>query len=337
MPLASVILSLRPYLLSIQAYLVRKMIMNPLSLLSRHPIQNASQISSENLQERNLEALDFKNLLTHYEHRIITLEAEYLEEQKRVGINARKLQERGNKINRLKNILGQFQSHHFNYTAQSMHDIGLPRINDISSDDQKIFEDFLKEQTTSIRTIQRQIDLIESWCRQATSGSTSILKTMVRLPKIGRMIKKSEVATREIESKEKLLNHNIERVLEHFRPDYGPRTPQSLSPSILKEPMFDRLAFWFGKIERQITKVAKLKMELKKQNLKIQRMQAWLNKNTLDPVASLQPEIPSLIDLSREKQSNPLYVRLLKFSKLNRKIETYMASTGHLIPKGGKK
>lgn len=310
---------------------------NPLSLLTRQQKQYEHQTSPEDLQEKSFENLDFKNLLNHYEHRIITLEAEYLEEQKKVGANGRRLQERGSKINRLKNILGQFQSHHFNYTAQSMHDIGLPRVHDITGEDQKIFELFLEEQIKSLLEIQRQINLIEAWCRQAASGSTSILKTMVRLPKIGRMIKKAEAITREIETKEKLLNHNIERALEHFRPDYGPRAPQSLSPTIAKEPMFDRLAFWFGKIERQITKVAKLKMELKRQNLTIEKMQQWLKDNSLQPVASQEPEIPSLIDLSKEKQSNHLYIRLLKFSKLNRKIETYVASTVPLSPKGAKK
>lgn len=290
----------------------------------------------EDLDTKVFEEIDVKNLLTHYEHRIITLEAEFLDEQKNSRSSSRSIHDRSLRIQKVKTMLAHFQSDQFNYSEQSMHDIGLPRIYDFNTEDQKIFETFLTEQSETITSLRKQLDVMESWCKQASTGSTSILKTIVRLPKIGRIIKKLESSTKEIESQEKSLNISIEQTLDKLRmssPLGKNFSPVTGNP---KEPLFDRLAFWFGKIERQITKVAKLKVELKRQQYKIQTMENWLRVNDVKKTNIPKQEIPSLIDLTNKKQNNGLYKRLMRFSKLNRKIETYLTSQALPDKKGPK-
>ena len=245
-------------------------------LLSRIQKSHKSTFDGDKPPEIDIEKLNFKNLLDQYEHRIITLEAEYFEDQKQGRVNLHKMHSRGAKINRLKKRLSEFKSYHFNAESQAAHDIGFPRIFDFNSEDQKIFNEFLNAQTASIQLLQNQIDLIDRWSQQAASGSTSIFRIMIRLPRIGRMIRKTEALTQEANAKDTLLNKHLEETLEKFRTYHGTSTSSSLSPMILKAPIFDRLAFWFGRIEKQITRVAKLKIEFKHQTITIKNMENWL-------------------------------------------------------------
>jgi hypothetical protein len=268
-------------------------------------------------------------LLEQYQHRLLSLEADLEEKQKRGQWTAESVKLRAQQLASLKKGLESLRAQNRDLQENLLYkfDIGLPKLEGMEPLEQKISEDFLTSSQKDLQQFLLQVNEVEHWCMEAAVGGCHVVQSMMRLSKLGKMIRALDLATGIIQQDHQKLTNHAKGVVGAMQ---GPFVTSYLAKDREKnqeQPNFnlvDRLAYWFNKLERQIAKIARLRQELKQLDVKIDQMQTWLHAPSKPSVQRASQEMPSILSLDRDQIFFLPFQRLKRARKINQKAALFL-------------
>ncbi len=284
-------------------------------------------------------------LLEQYQHRLSSLEADFVEKQQRGLWAADSIKQRAQQLASLKKGLVSLREQNRDLQENLLYkfDIGLPKLEGMGPQEQEISEDFLTSSQKDLQQLLLQVNEVEHWCMEAAVGGCHVVHSMMRLSKLGKMIRALDLATGLIQQEhQKLTGHAcgmigvlqgpfVTNYLAKDREKNHSKYPAKNPAKNPNEPslnLVERLAYWFNKMERQIAKIARLRQELKHLDLKIDQMQTWLRAAPEPSVQASSQEMPSILSLDRDEVFFLPFQRLKRAQKINQKAAMFLKGLG---------
>lgn len=351
-----------PYLLSVVPFPLSPSISLAKKIMNQKP--NNGQLSpdtrtpSQSLSmAKDLDHEKIVDLLDQYKHRILSLEADLGDQIQKGRWGAEHAKRRAQQLDSLKRgllVLCDLNRELMeNYLYK--YDIGLPKLEGMGSLEHKICEDFLVSSQKDLKRFLTQVQEVGEWCLEAGVGGTHLVKSMLRLSKLGKMTRAVNLATGLVQSEHDRLDDHAQKALDAFQDPFVTRylakndekTMASKFRDGLKNQesskipqkksgknLIDSLAYWFNRMERQIAKIARARQELKNLDFKIHQMNSWLQ--TI-PTSSDCPEgqgMPSILGIERDQEVFMPLLRLKRAHKTNQKTAFFLNSLGPRVDQG---
>lgn len=207
-----------------------------------------------------------QELVAQYHHRLLSLEAELKDQARARALSPRAFAKR---VARLKVVHERLTSLQRLCTAESDStqqgiDIGLPVLDECTPAEQTVCEHYLSDRLEDLHAVSADTGRVYKWLVDAVTGRTGTFRLTLQLSKLRRMIQAVERRTAHVHDASESLSAHIDRVLTASKG--GERAKNSL----------EGLMSLFQQLDGTISRVARLKASVKKEQGKTQAMESWL-------------------------------------------------------------
>lgn len=223
----------------------------------------------------------FEELVVQYHHRLLSLEADLKDRAKSGTISPALLSRR---VRRLKEVHRDLNALQRLCVAEkpgklTATDIGLPILEDCSPEELKVVEDFLEERELDVLALEHEANKVYAWLQDAVAGRVSSLRVTMRLSKLRSFISGYEKRAATLIEESKGLNLYVDKLLTQSHGGAGREAGKTTLEGLMSV---------FHRLESTISRVAKLKASVKREEAKTQEMEQWIVTNE-KRLASLRP------------------------------------------------
>lgn len=252
----------------------------------------------------NISPSTVDELLAQYHHRLLALEADLKDRAKAGTISAGVLARRVRRLKEIHNDLSLLatQSGSENTKDHMSHDLGLPELNQCCEEERSIVEGFLKERVAEVQAHSKQAKRVLSWLEDSLSGRAGGLRLTFRLSKLRNFIAIMErLASTESEASSRLELQTETLLADAQIPEAQKNAKSTLAASMAL----------FTKLDTIITRIAKLKASVKREQIKTDAMLAWLDREEKS-LAHVAPQMPPPTPLMTAQATQAIQPTLLR-------------------------
>ena len=208
-------------------------------------------------------------LVTQYQHRLLSLEAELHEHSRGGAITENDFTRRLRAIHAINADLRELSawSHVQTSGEVTTGDIGLPIMGICTPSEARVCAVYVKEKGAHLKSLRRTVEQAHKWLQDAILGRAGSFIQTLRLSKLRQMILATERATAALREREATLSRQVTMLLDHGEKNknIGLTTLQALKTL-------------FNQIDASTLRIAKLTASIKREEQRTQEMRAWLEK-----------------------------------------------------------
>ncbi len=225
------------------------------------------------LDERNsnsIPAADFAQLLDQYEHRLLSMEADLKDRAKTENFPAKAFERRIKKIREINIQISGLKaiSKSRSNSNQTTMDIGFPILEDCTSAEQEVCDRFMAEREKHIKELEKESRIVLNHLQKTIHGNANGIQITFWLSKLRVQIKNLEKLSLSAEQDCVELDSQIEQFIKSMK---------GSSVLVKNKDTIGALITIFNKLEATISRVAKLRASLKREEKKSGKFIAWLN------------------------------------------------------------
>ena len=206
-------------------------------------------------------------LVTQYQHRLLSLESELHEHSRGGVITENDFNRRLRAIHALNADLRELSiwSHAQSSGEVTTGDIGLPIMGMCTPSEARVCAVYVKEKGAHLKRLRRTAEQAHKWLQDALLGRAGSLIQIFRLSKLRQMILATERGTAALREREVLLSRQVTTLL-----DPGEKS-KNIGLTTLQA-----LKTLFNQIDASTLRIAKLTASIKREEQRTQEMRAWL-------------------------------------------------------------
>ena len=245
----------------------------------------------------------FQELVAQYHHRLLSLEADLKDQAKAGGLKPRAFARRVKQLKAVHEQLAELQqaSAAEDGAKLTSADIGLPLLDECTPEEKDVCEAFLASKEKDLARLEAETAKVQKWVLEATTGRSGPFRLTLRLSRLRRLIDGFDVETTRMTEADQTLSEHVDKLLASVK-------------GLAKETgrtTLDGLIALFQQLDATITRVARLKAAVKREEQRTGAMKAWLVKEQAEMDAALAkapamaPPTPLAVTLAQAAAGDP--------------------------------
>lgn len=232
----------------------------------------------------------FEELVAQYHHRLLSLEADLKDRAKSGALSPASLSKR---VRRLKEVHRELNALQRLCIAEkpgklTSTDIGLPMLDECSAEERQVVEGFLEDRELDVLELEAESGKVYSWLQDAIAGRTGALRATLRLSKLRAFITSHEKRAATLAEESKSLNLHVDKLLTQTTGSAGREAGKTTLEGLMDV---------FTRLESTISRVAKLKASVKREEAKTKAMEEWITAQE-QRLSGFRPTMPPPTPLS---------------------------------------
>lgn len=226
----------------------------------------------------------FEELVAQYHHRLLSLEADLKDRAKSGALSPASLSKR---VKRLKEVHRDLNALQRLCVAEkpgklTSTDIGLPMLDECSTEERQVVEQFLEEREADVMELEAESSKVYSWLQDAIAGRSGALRVTMRLSKLRGFITNHEKRGAALGEEAKSLNVHVDKLLTQTTGSAGREAGRTTLEGLMAV---------FTRLEVTISRVAKLKASVKREEAKTKAMEVWITEQE-QRLSTMRPSMP---------------------------------------------
>ena len=240
----------------------------------------------------------FEELVVQYHHRLLSLEADLKDRAKNGLISPALLSKR---VRRLKAVHKELNALQRLYIAEkpgklTTTDIGLPVLEDCSPEERAIVQHFLEDRELDVVALEHEASKVYGWLQDAIAGRVGALRATLRLSKLRGFISCHEKRATALTEESKSLTIHVDKLLIQASGSGGREAGKTTLEGLMSI---------FHQLETTISRVAKLKASVKREEAKTKEMEDWIITHE-QRFTNLRPAMPAPTPLATVQAAQAL-------------------------------
>lgn len=278
---------------------------------------------AETSADKPIPLATFQELVAQYHHRLLSLEADLKDKARAGALSAAALSKRVKKIKQVHASLNQLQRACIAEAPGKLmaQDIGLPILDDCTPDERQVCEQFLIEREEDLLELEAESAKVYRWLTEAVTGRTGPMRLILRLSKMRRIIQTIEKSSTLMAETSKALTAHVEKLLAAVRTPGAKEAGRST---------LDGLMALFQQLDGTISRVARLRASVKKEDERTKAMGAWLRAQEAHLRTKAPPQLPPTpLETAKAAHAAGVQQRHIKTGKRQRLLEEFWEEVVH--------